>query len=100
MNTIDDVMALMNDNMSNIEKYHIREIGVFGSFVRGEQTENSDVDVLVEFDEDSETLDNYMDLKFYLEDLFHRKVDVVIVNAIKDALKKSILESVKYAKRA
>ena len=100
MNSLSEVIDLMNDHMASIDQFHIRKIGVFGSFTRGEQTNESDVDILVEFEENQETLDNYMDLKFFLEDLFNRRVDVVIFDAIKDALKKSILESVKYAKGA
>jgi uncharacterized protein len=100
MNSIDDIMNALNSNMSSIKKFHVKKIGVFGSFVRGEQTSTSDIDILVEFEDNQETLDNYMDLKFFLEDLFARRVDVVISSVIKDALKKSIVESVKYAKGA
>ena len=70
MNSLDEVMNLMNENIDSINKFHIKKIGVFGSFARGEQTIDSDVDILVEFKENQETFDNYMDLKFYLEDLF------------------------------
>jgi hypothetical protein len=100
MNSIDEIMNALNSNLSVIKKFHVKKIGVFGSFVRNEQTSASDIDILVEFEENQETLDNYMDLKFYLEDLFDRCVDVVISSVIKEALKKSIVESVKYAKGA
>ncbi|SCZ79459.1 nucleotidyltransferase family protein [Acidaminobacter hydrogenoformans] len=100
MNSIDEIMNALNSNMSSIKKFHVKKIGVFGSFVRGEQTDTSDIDILVEFEDNQETLDNYMDLKFYLEDLFARRVDVVISSVIKEVLKKSIVESVKYAKGA
>jgi len=100
MYSIVEIMNALNSNMSSIEKFHVKKIGVFGSYVRGEQTSDSDIDILVEFEENQETLDNYMDLKFYLEDLFARRVDVVISSVIKEALKKSIVESVKYAKGA
>lgn len=100
MNSLNEAMSLLNQHMNSINQFHIKKLGIFGSFVRGEQTNESDVDILVEFEEGQETLDNYMDLKFYLEDLFNRKVDVVISDIVKDALKKSIVESVKYAKGA
>lgn len=100
MNSLNDIINLLNEHMDSIDNFHIKKIGVFGSFVRGEQREDSDVDILVEFEENHETLDNYMDLKFYLEDLFHRKVDVVLSDVIKAALRKSIVESVRYAKGA
>ena len=62
--------------------------------------ENSDVDILVEFEKAHETFDNYMDLKFYLEELFGRKVDLVIIDSIKPALRSNILRSAEYAKGA
>lgn len=100
MNSVNDVMRLMNQHMESIDQFQVREIGVFGSIVRGDQTKDSDVDILVEFEENEDTFDNYMDLKFYLEDLFNQRVDLVIAGAIKTALRKSIAESIKYAKRA
>jgi len=100
MNSLNEIMKFMNEHMDTIRAFHIKRIGVFGSFAREEQTNDSDVDILVEFEEGQETLDNYMDLKFYLEDTFGRNVDLVISSAIKDALRKSIVESVKYAKGA
>ncbi|MBN2284814.1 MAG: nucleotidyltransferase family protein [Tissierellales bacterium] len=95
-----DIMKTLNNGMSFIERFHVSKIGLFGSFARNEQTEDSDVDILVEFKEGQETFDNYMDLKFYLEDLFQRKVDLVIFNSIKPSMKRIIMESVRYAKGA
>ncbi len=57
----------------------------------------SDIDILVEFEKDKKTFDNYMDLKFFLEDLFKCKVDLVIAEAIKPDLKPYILGNVKHA---
>ncbi len=100
MYTLNDILEILSINMNNIEKLYVSKIGLFGSFVRGEQNESSDVDILVEFEEGHETFDNYMDLKFYLEELFGRKVDVVILNSIKPSMKPHIMGSVKYAKGA
>jgi predicted nucleotidyltransferase len=55
------------------------------------------VDVLVMFRKEEETFDNYMDYKFYLEDLFGRKVDRVMKGKIKKRLKPSIVREVVYA---
>jgi len=55
--------------------FGVKRIGLFVSFARGEQKESSDIDVLVEFEKP--TFRNFMDLSFYLEDLFGRKVDLV-----------------------
>lgn len=84
-------------NMEKIRGYGVRRIGLFGSYIRGEQTETSDVDILVEFEDDEKTFDNYMDLKFFLEDLFGLKVDLVMEGTIKPDLLPYILGSVKYA---
>jgi len=52
------------------ERFGVEQIGVFGSFVRGEERPESDVDILVKFRDGEETFHHYMDLKFFLEDLF------------------------------
>ena len=79
------------------EKFHVRKVGVFGSFARGEEKEGSDIDVLIELEDKYETFDNFMDLKFFLEDLFERKVDLVTVEALRPQLKDDILRAVVYA---
>ncbi len=75
--------------------YGVNSLGVFGSFVRGEMTDSSDLDVLVEF-EGAPTFRKYMDLKFFLEDLFGRKVDLVIQEDIKAQIREKILREVVY----
>ena len=79
------------------EKFHVRKIGVFGSFARGEEKEGSDIDVLIELEDKYETFDNFMDLKFFLEDLFKREVDLVTVEALRPQLKDDIMREVVYA---
>lgn len=83
--------------MIKIKGFGVKKIGLFGSFARGEQNDTSDIDILVEFYQNHKTFDNYMDLKFYLEDLLNRKVDLVIAEAIKPDLKPNITGSVRYA---
>lgn len=78
------------------QKYGIKKIGVFGSFARGEEKEGSDIDVLVNFEEGAKTFDNFMELKFFLEDLFGRKVDLVTFEALRPQLKEVILREVAY----
>jgi len=62
------------------ERYGVRRIGVFGSYVRGDQKKESDIDILVEFEEP--TFDNFMNLSLYLERLFGRKVDLVTIKGL------------------
>lgn len=91
------VNAIKQDAESLKVRFHLKRIGIFGSYVRGEETHESDIDILVEFESDFETFDNYTDLKFYLEDRFGRKVDVVTVDALKPQLRDIILNEVSYA---
>ena len=79
------------------QRYHVKKIGIFGSFARGEETERSDIDVLVDLKDGYETFDNFMDLKYFLEDLFNRKVDLVTIDALRPQLKDDILQEVIYA---
>lgn len=79
------------------EKYGVKRIGLFGSYSREEQRESSDIDVIVEFIDTHLSFDNYMDLKFNLEDRFQKPIDLVILDDIKPALKPSILRSARYA---
>ena len=93
----DKILALIKTNHDIIKKFGILRIGVFGSYVDGDPSPDSDVDILVEFNPSMKTFDNYMDLKFFLEDLFGTSVDLVIREAIKPALESYIMESVVYA---
>jgi uncharacterized protein len=93
-----NVLTLLRQHETILEeRFGVKRIGIFGSFVRGEERPDSDVDVLVVFQKDEETFDHYMDCKFYLEDLFDRKVDLVIEDTIKNRLKEPILSEVIYA---
>lgn len=67
------------------EKYTVRNIGVFGSFSRGDVSPDSDVDIIVELGE--QTFDHYMDLKFRLEELLSRPVDLVVAETVKPRLR-------------
>lgn len=93
-----DALDLLRQHEPELKKrFGVAKIGIFGSYVRGEEQPESDVDVLVAFRKGEETFNNYMDCKFYLEDLFGRKVDLVMNGAIKKRLKPYILGEVVYA---
>lgn len=77
-------------------KFKVKEIGIFGSRIKGKAKKRSDIDILVEFEEGAETFDNYMDLKFLLEDIFHNKVDLVVKHALREEIKEDILSEVVY----
>jgi uncharacterized protein len=75
------------------ERFKVKNIGVFGSYVRGEQKGSSDVDILVEFDE-AVGLFEFMKLENYLSDLLGVKVDLVSKKALKPHIGERILEEV------
>lgn len=100
MLSANSIIEMIKHDITNIEKLHVSKVGIFGSFARNEQTSDSDIDVIVEFEEGYETFDNYMDLKFHFENLFDRTVDLVVINSIKPSLRHAILRSAKYAKGA
>ena len=77
------------------ERFGVKRIGLFGSAARGEAGPESDIDVLVEFEDPA--LDRYMELKFYLEDLFSRPCDLVLDESLKDSLRESVHREVLYA---
>lgn len=72
------------------EQYRVKRLGIFGSYVKGKATDDSDLDLLVEFHGEL-TFDNYMDLKFFLEDLFDKKIDLVIRDDIKPQIREKVL---------
>ena len=75
------------------EKYKIKEIGVFGSIVRGEQNKRSDVDILVEFEKTPDLL-RFIELERYLQGLLGKKVDLVRKQALRVELKDRVLKEV------
>ncbi|MDI6709849.1 MAG: nucleotidyltransferase family protein [Thermoanaerobacterales bacterium] len=91
------VLEKLRAKMPEMKKYGVKRIGLFGSFVRGEETEKSDLDIIVEFEKKKKTFRNYMELRFLLEDLFDRRVDLVTREALKPDLRARILRSAKYA---
>lgn len=97
----DFILQKLSEQLSMYQKnYGVKKIGVFGSYSRCEQKDQSDIDILVEFKENAITFDRYMDLKLHLQDTFDKPVDLVILEDIKPTLKPYILGSVKYAEGA
>lgn len=92
------ILTLLDQYASEIrQKFHVRRLGLFGSHARGDANPQSDIDILVEFE--VPTFDAYMDLKFFLEDLFHRNIDLVMEDTLKPRIKSAILTEVQYGQR-
>jgi uncharacterized protein len=99
MKTKDQILAFLSQNKKLFrDKYHIIRIGLFGSYARGEQDSNSDIDLLVEFEENTQDL---YDLKIQLKDFFRIQlgidVDICREKYIKPRIKNSILKDTVYA---
>ncbi|MDQ0256763.1 putative nucleotidyltransferase [Evansella vedderi] len=92
-NNIDQRLKLIKPYLQ--EKYKVSKVGYFGSYARGEQTEDSDIDILVEFSQPIGL--EFVELKEYLEDKLGKEVDLVTVNALKPKLRKTILKEVIYS---
>jgi hypothetical protein len=78
-----------------VEQFTVKRIGVFGSCARGDEGPESDVDIIVEFD--VPTFDHYMDLKFRLEEVLRRPVDLVMADTVKPRLRPIIESETVYA---
>jgi len=92
----DRAIRLLRTAAPEIEKkFGVRKIGIFGSTARGEAGPASDIDVLVELE--APTFDRYMDLKFFLEDLFGRPCDLVLEDSLKEGIRAKALGEVLYA---
>src|SRR3989304_9062601 len=89
------ILRTLSENREKIRSYGVKRIGLFGSYARGDATESSDLDFVVQFEKKS--FDSYMSLKFYLEDTFRCKVDLVISETIKPRLRPTILKQAVYA---
>ena len=95
-NTAENILKVLNEKKEIIHRrFGVKSIGLFGSWVREQASSASDIDLLVEFDQPS--FDKYMDLKFYLEDLLGKPVDLVLKTALKPRLQRLILDEVRYA---
>mgnify|MGYP000005420541 CR=1 FL=1 len=98
MDTLDTLKAQLNHIKPTLQQtYHITQLGIFGSYVRGEQTENSDVDLLVEFEPNFRFgLFTFCQLENDLSDALGKKVDLVMKDALKPHIGQRILQEVTY----
>jgi predicted nucleotidyltransferase len=92
--TRSQVITRIKAHRAALKRYSVRSLALFGSAARDQLRKRSDVDLLVQFDQ--KTWANYIGLKFYLEDLLGRPVDLVTPQALKPATKPSIEEDLVY----
>jgi len=89
-----EILKVIEENREKIKGFGVTSLGLFGSAVRGEAKDTSDLDFVVEME--NVTFDSYMDLKEFLEELFGYPVDLVMKDAIKPRLKSIILNETVY----
>lgn len=84
--TRDNILHLLAENRDKLDELKVKRLALFGSVVRGEEASESDIDMLVEFTQPI-SLSLYMNLKFYLEELIGREVDLITPDAIRTRLR-------------
>ena len=90
-------MNVLDQNRSHMRLLGVRRIGLFGSFVRGEQRLDSDIDLLVEFEPGRKTFDTFMDLSFFLEEVLQHSIELITVESLSPYIGPYILKEVEYA---
>ena len=100
MNTKEEIIEFLKNNKALLkDKYHITQIGLFGSFARNEQKANSDVDLLIEIEDGTENIyDLKNSLRKFLSNSFERGVDIARSKYLKPYAKEQILKDILYVK--
>ena len=97
MTTKDYIIAAIKSNRHTLKMLGIRNVGLFGSYSRDEQSVNSDIDILIDFSPEMESFDNYMAVCDIFEDLFkNEKVEIVTKNGLSPYIGPKILNEVVY----
>jgi predicted nucleotidyltransferase len=93
----DHILTTIKTHKPELFKLGIRNIGLFGSYTRNEQSDASDIDILIDFDPDKENFDNYMAVYDLIEKLFkNKRIDIVTKNGLSPYLGPKILKEVLY----
>ena len=90
------IIIQINTNRQQIINYGVKRLGMFGSFVRNQNNESSDVDFLVEFEEGKKNYKNFLGLAFYLKEILQRKVDLLTSQSLNKYLAPYILKETEY----
>jgi predicted nucleotidyltransferase len=96
ISTKKELIDLIISNSQRLKKYGVLRIGLFGSFARNEPTSSSDIDLLVEFESDKKTFDNFIELAYFLEDATDRGIDIVTPESLSPYIGPHILSEVEY----
>ncbi|MBM2816919.1 MAG: Nucleotidyltransferase [Ignavibacteria bacterium] len=88
--TKENIIDELNRNNEILERFHVKSLALFGSFSIGTSSLASDIDFLVNFNQN--TFRNFIGLRDFLEELLHHKIDLVCENSLKDSIKPYILK--------
>jgi len=91
------ILQALASNKQQLNSFGVKEIGLFGSYARSEQNEESDIDLLVDIQPEKKTFQNFMKLAYYLEGLLGRKVELVTKQSLSPYIGPHILNTVQYA---
>ena len=89
-----EIVSAIQENREKIKAHGVKKLGLFGSFAREEQRPDSDVDLLVEFEPDQKTFDNFIQLSFLLEDILKQPVELVTTESLSPYLGPYIIKEV------
>lgn len=93
----DYILKQLGDHKLELSKFGVSSLGLFGSYIRNEETADSDIDLLIDFEPDLENFDNYMAVYDVLEELFkNEKVEIVTKNGLSKYIGTKILNEVEY----
>jgi len=90
------VVSIIHEHQGQLKQLGVKRLGLFGSFVSEQQDSDSDVDILVEFEEGRKSFDNFMQIAFLLEDLLGRRVELVTPESLSPYIGPHILHEVEY----
>jgi predicted nucleotidyltransferase len=93
----DIILQTLVAHKQQLATYGVNQIGLFGSYLRNEATENSDIDLLVDIEKNKKTLKNFLALNYYLESLFGKKVELITAQSFSPHIGPHILKTVEYA---
>ena len=98
--TKEEIIHILRINFPKFRELGVMRLGLFGSYVRGEQCPDSDIDILVEFEPGKKNYDNFIELNFLLEDITQKPIELVTPESLSKYLRPHILKEVEYVKRA
>ena len=94
--TKQQVIDLLKENREKLKSFGVKRVGLFGSFVTDNQSSNSDIDLLVDFDKSKKSFRNFMGTIDFTENIFGRKVDLLTTESLSPYIAPHIQKEVKY----